>query len=335
MQSGKVLLIGFGSIGTFHLKKLNSIYKYITVVEPNIHKHISATNNLSNIFFTTSIDDVADLDSYKFAVIANWGPDHLKTVNYLHNAGVKKFIIEKPLCDSLFEVERFEKLIKSKEISIISHLQWSYSFLPKIIQSYASQNLLGAPVSIVVNGGAKCLATNGIHFLALANVIFGGEPLEDSMLAKHDFMNPRNMDFLYLEGNVSWKYSNSRYLSINFFNRSHNSITTLINFEYGVGIIANDQLKLYSIAKSSREQIDKPSKTKFPSELLYEGEAFNFPDGTDGTDQIYKKIEGELDSFDQLHLIQVTRTFLNTLNKNFERKLFSNLFKKRRKWKIS
>jgi predicted dehydrogenase len=336
----KVLLIGLGSIGQFHLEKLRSRYKHISVIEPNSQKHNAGINDLCSIDFYTSINQLKNLNLYKFAVIANWGPDHFKTIIDLRRAGIKKFIIEKPLCDSLLEVDRFEKLVNDKTITIISHLQWSYSYLPELINNYSSQDKLGSPISIVVNGGAKCLATNGIHLLALANVIFDDIPVEDSMLVKNDFINPRKTNFLFLEGNASWKYANSRYLSINFFNRSHNSLSILINFEYGLGMINNNKIKLYSITESDKIQLDKRTRTKEPSELLYEGEAFNFPDGSDGTDKIYKKIDGNIDIFDQLHLIQVTRSFLIALENYHKKSIFLNiryfnLFRNRKKWKIS
>jgi hypothetical protein len=340
MAESKVLLIGLGSIGQFHLNKLIYLYKHITVIEPDISKHKIAINNGCTIRFYKSLSGLKDLKSYNFAVIANWGPDHFETVNNLQITGVKKFLIEKPLCDSLWEVDKFEKLIKSRKISIISHFQWSYSYLPELIKEYSSKGKLGNPISIVVNGGAKCLATNGIHFLALANVIFNDTPEEDSMLIKNDYINPRRGDFLFLEGNATWKYPKSRYLSINFFNQSHNSLSMIINFKYGVGVIISNKIKIYSITESDRLKIDKPSKTKDPSNLLYQGEAFIFPDGTDGTDRIYKKIENDISHFDQMHLIQVTRSFLVALENQNRKKAFLQfkrfqIIHKRKKWKIS
>lgn len=339
-MESKVLLVGHGSIGQFHLRKLSNLYKFIAVIEPDNLKHRTEINNGCNIQFYTSLSDIKDLNLYKFAVIANWGPDHFKTVRDLKNKGVKKFLVEKPLCDSLWEVDQFEKLVMNKTISMISHFQWSYSYLPDLIKGLSSQDKLGAPVAVVVNGGAKCLATNGIHLLALANIIFDSSPIEDSMLIENNSINPRQGEFLFLEGNATWKYTKSRYLSINFFNRSHNSISILINFEYGLGEIINNRVRFYVITDHDKLKIDKPSRTKTPTKLLYEGEAFNYPDGADGSDKIYKKIENKIQIGDAMHLIKVTRSFLVSLeNQQTKNSLFKykplRKFYKYKKWKIS
>lgn len=336
----RVLLIGYGSIGKFHLTKLRDRYAYISIVEPDQNKHVEIFESFSKVNFFKSIQQVEYLSEHKFAVIANWGPDHFDTVNKLVTYGIKKFLIEKPLCDSLKDLKSFKKLVDRKEIEIVSHFQWSYSHLPSIIEKFSSKISLGLPISIVVNGGAKCLATNGIHFLALANIVFKGCPIRDSMLVKNDYINPRNSKFLFLEGNATWQYSQSRYLSINFFNKSHNALSFIINFQYGIGIVYENNLKIYEITSSDRNKIEKPTRTKQPSKLIYDGDAFIFPDMTDGTDKIYEILQNGVSIFDQLHSIEVTESFLAAL-KNSERnnRIFKRhpLFfvKKNRRWAIS
>jgi predicted dehydrogenase len=340
MDTKKALLVGAGSIGQVHLAKLKQRYLQVSVIEPNPDRHILSSSEDCTVIYHSSIQQLKNPQTYHLAVIANWGPDHFKTVKELSRLGIKRFIIEKPLCDSLHEASKFEKLIIEKKILMISHLQWSYSYLPELIKKYSSMEKLGSPISIVVNGGAKCLATNGIHFLGLANVIFGTKPLDSSMLIGNNEINPRSKTFMFLEGNATWRYPNSRYLSINFFNRSHNAICTLINFQFGLGIISNNEIKLYSVSDSDRKLLDKPVRTKEASTLLYVGDAFEFPDGSDGTDVIYKRIEGNLNYFDQFHLIEVTTDFLKMVEKGFQKKTFLdtsilNFFNKRKKWNIS
>ena len=66
MIEEKVLLIGLGSIGQFHLEKLRSRYKHISVIEPNSQKHNSGINDLCSIDFYTSINQLKNLNLYRY-----------------------------------------------------------------------------------------------------------------------------------------------------------------------------------------------------------------------------------------------------------------------------
>jgi hypothetical protein len=160
------------------------------------------------------------------------------------------------------------------------------------------------------------------------------------MLFKNDSINPRNSEFVFLEGNASWRYPNSRYLSVNFFNRSHNAITIMLNFEYGLGIIERENIKIYAINGSDRKLITSPTRTKNATDLIYQGEAFIDPNQKDGTDVIYDRLNKPLDKFDQLHGIVVARSFLRALNQSEEysktkNEQFESEGNLKQKWNIS
>ena len=318
MTPEHVLLIGHGSIGKFHLDKLVDLVENVDVIEPLpknqtpsiLKKHaceINFYNNLSNL---------PDDKFYTFAVIANWGPDHVSTILKLLEKGITKFLVEKPLCDSLSDLKLIEDLVSENKIEIISHYQWSYSYLPELINEITKKHDLGNTISMVVNGGAKCLATNGIHFLALAETIFIDIPIASSIIYVNDEINPRNKKFVFLEGNATWKYPNSKYLSINFFNKSHNALICVLNFEFGYAIIQNDEIKIYAIPFDRRFQFTSPTRTAIASDLVYEGQAFSYPDGSDGTDLVYSKLLDGLTREDSAHGIQTIKDFILTLEKN-------------------
>jgi hypothetical protein len=129
-------------------------------------------------------------------------------------------------------------------------------------------------------------------------------------------INPRSNKFVFLEGNATWKYPNSKYLSVNFFNKSHISLISIINFEYGYAIIQSDEIKIYAIPLDTRIQLISPTRTANASELIYKGPAFSYPDGSDGTDLIYSKLLNGLTSEDSTHGIQTIKDFILTLEKN-------------------
>jgi hypothetical protein len=327
MLDAHVLLIGHGSIGKFHVDRLTNLVKNVDVVEPLSSNRTQRNPQLDKceIRFYSEIAKLPANRVYEFAVIANWGPDHVKTMLSLLDRGVTKFLVEKPLCDSLYDLRIIEGLVLEKKIEIISHYQWSYSFLPKIIEKTTLEYNLGKTISIVVSGGAKCLVTNGIHYLALAEVLFNEAPIASSIIYDNEAINPRSDKFVFLEGNATWKYPNSKYLSINFFNKSHMSIICIINFEFGYGMIQGENMDIYEIPVDKRDQITSPTKTANATKLIYSGPAFTHPDGRDGSDVIYSKLFNGLSDEDALHGIRTIKDFLLTLSKNINSKINRNL----------
>ena len=337
-----VLLVGHGSIGKFHLDKLVSLVETVDVIEPLPENQVvtSLKKHACKIKFYSNLSNLPDDKSYIFAVIANWGPDHVSTILKLVDSGVTKFLVEKPLCDSLSDLARIEELVSENKIELISHYQWSYSNLPKLIGEMAYENALGDTISIVVNGGAKCLVTNGIHYLALAEIIFHQVPIASSIIYHNDEINPRNKKFVFLEGNATWKYPNSKYLSINFFNKSHVSLICIINFEFGYAVIQSDEIKFFSIPIDRRPHSASPTRTANASDLIYEGPAFSYPDGSDGSDLIYSKLLKGLTSEDSAHGIQTMKDFILTLEKNKNSELLRDLSgatlnRLEKKWNLS
>jgi predicted dehydrogenase len=342
MTPEHVLLIGHGSIGKFHLDKMVDLVENVDVIEPSPKNQTSTIQkkHACKINFYNNLSNLPDGKLYTFAVIANWGPDHVSTILKLLQKGITKFLVEKPLCDSLSDLKLIEDLISENKIELISHYQWSYSYLPELINEMATKHFLGNVISMVANGGAKCLVTNGIHFLALAEIIFNDLPIASSIIYVNDEINPRNNKFVFLEGNATWKYPNSKYLSVNFFNKSHISLICIINFEYGYAIIQNDEIKMYAIPLDTRIQLISPTRTANASELIYKGPAFSYPDGSDGTDLIYSKLLNGLTSEDSTHGIQTIKDFILTLEKNKDSELDRDLSRitneqLKKKWNLS
>ena len=142
---------------------------------------------------------------------------------------------------------------------------------------------------INVTGGAKCIATNGIHYLDLANSLFSSNPIQVISNLYNSEINPRRKDFLFLGGTASWEYSDSRYLNINFSNQSRISPSMEMIFEFGVGTIKGNDLVIERLDNKSLLKYRSITKTFYPSKEVFNGKAFTFSDNTDGLSSIYKK----------------------------------------------
>lgn len=272
------ILVGLGSIGLSHLKvicdrKFNSLFVYDT--DPR--KEQQLLENAPDAKFIHSLEAIEMLDSSVVVVVANWGPDHYQIISDLKSKGAKNFIVEKPIVSKLSDVESLRLLTELNEINLICN--FSLGFSPLIVQlnKVIAELELGSLCNISVNGGAKCLATNGIHYLALANLLFESEPISVSSNSKNDGINPRNKDLVFLGGFSNWTYSNDRNLTISFSNNSHNQLQVNLEFEYGRVLIEGDQAFPFSIAKQDRKKIDKPSRTLYPR--LNQKETFSISNG--------------------------------------------------------
>ena len=224
MRGSRALLVGCGSIGKKHLQELLPVFDSVTVVDINEDSLSWAkTEGNGRVATFNSLDAVsAEISNSPFdiAVIANWGPDHVKTIRELLSFGQRNFVSEKPLADSIADVRAIGDEVRSVGGKLWINLTRRFSGLQAGIEKLATQHNLGSLQSINVVGGARCFATNGIHYLDFANFMFG-ERAETVMadLATQN-INPRHESLAFYEGTAVYKYSDCRRFTISLNNAS-------------------------------------------------------------------------------------------------------------------
>jgi predicted dehydrogenase len=291
MSKKNICLVGLGSIGLTHLEHISNKFNDIVIIDKNIKVAAKAKKVLGSkrFYFTTGIKDINRNLGLDYAVIANWGPDHFKTLESLQHLGIKNYIIEKPITDSISDLFRIKQLRDKNSLRIFVNFQWSYSPLLDTIKKTNIKHKLGRLVMINVTGGAKCIATNGIHYLDLSNSLFSANPIQVFSNIYNSEINPRRKDFLFLGGISSWEYLDNRYLNINFSNQSRMSPSMEMIFEFGIGRIHGNNLFIERIDNKNLLKYPSATKTFYGSKEVYKGSAFTFPDNTDGLSLIYKK----------------------------------------------
>lgn len=271
VKNNRALLIGAGSIGKRHLSVMSKKFKSIVIVDTDqkVYKYLQALPNFASIEFVNKLTDIKNPSEIDLAVISNWGPDHSNTFLELVNSGVKNFIIEKPLADSFRELDEMQTLIDAKKLNVKTNLSMIYSGIPIMLREFENLYSIGEVQSIFVYGGAKCVATIGIHYVALANHLFNDRPLYVNAFLKSDDINPRDSALVYLEGNASWVYPNNRHLTVNFINSSQIDIKCTLIYKHAEVLINGDTLTLSKIPNSSLMNLDKPTKTSRATEQLF------------------------------------------------------------------
>lgn len=168
----KTLLMGCGSIGQKHLQRMSEVSD-VFVVDPRVDQIASRHAPLSNVSIFSNIDELAkdEFPRLDYAVVATLGPDHFDHTVQLADLGVRKIIVEKPLANS----HKYLKMLLSDSFEANIWVNYTLRFqgIPGRLMELAHEFDLGEPLSLTVTGGAKCLATNGLHYIDLACSLFG------------------------------------------------------------------------------------------------------------------------------------------------------------------
>jgi predicted dehydrogenase len=273
-----VILVGHGSIGSRYKASLlkRGINKNdIKIIDPN--KNVKRKLNEEGFKCFESLESLRYLeDKLKFGIVANWGPEHLSTATKLIEIGCKRLIIEKPISNSIAELNDFKNKIKDKNIFITVHYHWKFTNLANTIEEIAKELELGDPVGIRIYGGAVGLSTNGTHFFDLACDLLKSDPKTVISDLEIENINPRDKSLIYIGGSAFYKMENNKFINVSFSNKNSQSINAHIIYRHGIIETPNNgNIKCH---KRDKISIDKFGKKITRYGLFEENFNFNFND---------------------------------------------------------
>jgi len=225
MKSEVGLLIGAGSIGKRHALVMRTHYQQIVIVDTNdqIRNWVETNMGTDTPFFTSlneALGFIRNQASSVSAVVANLAPDHFDTLHSLMKAGIKRIVCEKPITNCLDDANKLVELTKIYGARIIVNIPRRFTKFAEAINEFSNQRMGGPPTSMVVHGGAKCLVTNGSHWVDFAISLFGEPPEKVVSFAEPEFINPRGKNLEMWGGVSTWWFSGGRTLTISFDNAS-------------------------------------------------------------------------------------------------------------------
>lgn len=309
-EFNKVVIIGYGSIGRKHAHFLEPLCKTLILVDPNLAKRgaIDGTTSFQNVETYGDISQVPyNFEFNDVIIIANWGPDHLSTLEFVARKGAHQIVLEKPCADSLQELDEIWQLNIDYKLKIAVNQGWYYTNLGSRINKLSTSLGLGQIFSIWISGGARCLSTAGSHWVNLANQIFNSNPIEINGHGLIHNINPRGTHLAYVEGVFSYLYPNNRRLSISLTNSS--SISGEINILWKNAAGTLDEEYIVIKKRTNAEIVTQITRYGQPMETVFKGvvpfESLNS----------YTQMQGLYDSFKNLSP--------NAHNKNLKRHLDS------------
>jgi predicted dehydrogenase len=281
------LLIGYGSVGWRHALKLSELSPDLTIVDTNADARARALQAHPQACVVGSLDE---LDGAGFpwesavSVIASWGPAHAPNFHALADRGVRRILCEKPMAASVHDACEMAARAERDRIALNVHHFIRFAGLVPSLRLFLTEQRLGEPVSIVVQGGAACLLTNGIHWIDFAADLFAEDPERVVSTAYWQPINPRSPDLMLYGGTSVWSFSGGREAVISLSNLSSLTLTARVYVRDAVIELDKD---LESVVIRRRDQA---AVAKFPAvtrtgpaaETLFEGRLPGMPTYLEG-----------------------------------------------------
>ena len=171
----KVALVGLGNLGSRHLQGLVRCPRplEITLYDPSDAAVKVAVERWAEAGGEDSPHRIADgtADRYDIAIIATTADHRAKAIaSLIENASVAQWLVEKPLAQSLADLDAIEGAIREK-----AWVNLARRSIPWHQEMAAEIEAVGGPKKVVIEGGAWGLAGNALHFADLVRWWSGSE----------------------------------------------------------------------------------------------------------------------------------------------------------------
>lgn len=216
------VVMGYGSIGRRHAAALRAHGARLAIVNRRAEVRERAGRENPGALLAESLGALdGRIDwSGAAAVIATWGPSHKEHFEQLAQRGVRRILCEKPMAASAQDAREMSDAAARGGIWLGVNHTLRYARLRDGLSAEASAHGLGEPRALTLEGGAACLATNGIHWLDFARQIFGGEPHRAVATAAGEHINPRSPELEMFGGSAIFEFDGGREAAFLLSNRS-------------------------------------------------------------------------------------------------------------------
>jgi predicted dehydrogenase len=217
------LVLGYGSIGRRFCRVLHEAGMPLTIVNRREDIRLEAAADFPSARVVDRLEaldgEVVDWEG-TLAVIATWGPSHAPLFHALADRGVKRILCEKPLANSVAVASGMVERAEREHLVLAAHHDLRYAGLAAALRRLLDEHGLGEPVTVVAQGGAAGLLTNGIHWIDFATELFGEAPRRVASTARPEYINPRSPELVFEGGSAIWSFGDCREAVVSFSNRS-------------------------------------------------------------------------------------------------------------------
>lgn len=175
------LLIGAGSIGAkndWHSKNVNSYAKAFyrdKEIDFNIYDPFSEDlNKIANYYRAGVLDKLQDkeIPKYDVIVIASPTKTHFNYLKYLINNQAKVIICEKPVSNTISEIEEIENIVKKFNGSILVNYHRNFQLQFITLKEKVRETLISQRCEMIVVEYQRGFNNNASHALILLEFLF-------------------------------------------------------------------------------------------------------------------------------------------------------------------
>ncbi len=227
----KVLILGSGRMGIRHALGVSDMANIESIIMIDRHENalIEARKRLTNSKFGFELlSNFKPTEKYDVAIIATTANARLEQIEVATQAGCTFFLIEKPLGQSIEEVEKIHHFFKIRPdlIACVNFVSRLSTFFRQLKQDLNDLPQLKGTKTLTINTGSLGIGVNGIHYLDLLYFLFDANRTEIVAAEIEDSLLPsgRGKEFADFGGWALMKiYNNDKYLAKAFLSITNES----------------------------------------------------------------------------------------------------------------
>jgi len=232
----KIVLVGCGNVGSRHLQALANLPFNIevSIVEPNKQAQELGKSRLNEVikdefdYKFLWYDSINELSSGSdLGIVATTSVGKVEIINQLIDLGIKRFLVEKIVCQSTEQYDKLLSVMKSNNAKgwVNTNLR-CFQAWQKIKEFFQDSDIMHQSIIAPNTSGPS---TNAIHYVDLFSFLTGdyNVKLNGDLLLKQFFPNKRGSHFKEFAGTIVGTTKNGSTLTMTFLPNSN--IPNIIN----------------------------------------------------------------------------------------------------------
>ena len=217
----KFLIVGIGNVGLRHIQGLANLSKHnieFFMIDKNddykkrFNKEINKIGSKYIIKHINKIDQLKNIN-FELTILSTTATNRSKLLyNILEKISSKFILIEKPICQSINELEDLRKISVN---NIFVNFPRRYCDWHKKIKNKLLQGKLNKIKSVKITGGYLGLACNACHFIDLLNSWTNKHPVSIDANGLGEWYVSKRDGFYEVEGDLKVFYEEDLSLEIN------------------------------------------------------------------------------------------------------------------------